>query len=638
MNIIEFLSTVHKIFLNDSQQKGVLSIEQNTLLLAVPGSGKTTVLVSRIANLLINHGVKSDTMLTLTYSKETARDMTVRYNQLFHMLSSLKPEFRTIHSFCLMVMKYYAHTKKRIMPKLILNSTSGQAKVQLLRHLYQKYNQEYLNDDTLDTLNQKMCYVKNMMLTPEQIEECSNEVDSFSEIYNDYELYKKQNKLMDFDDMLTYTYDIFVKQPTILQAFQKKYHYINVDEAQDTSLVQHKIIELLSKNSSIFMVGDEDQSIYSFRGAYPKALLQFSENYKDANVIKMEQNFRSNSDIVAVANRFIKQNKQRYPKEMYCTNTNKSSIEIVKLKDFNEQYEYILNCILKNPIKKSIGIIYRNNESAIPLIDLFYKRNMEFYIKDHTQSYFTSFVLRDIVSFLRLTINSCDIESFQQIYYKLGISKNTFELVERNIQDFEDVFSCTIAMSNPSTYRIEQLKFYKSAMKRLTNMRPEKGIASIMDSLGYQNFIENRLGEGFSKTNAYQKINTAICLAKGVESIPIYLDKLSKLSIAFGEGKNVNAMSQINLSTLHSCKGFEYDTVFLLDIIKDVIPSSDAVGDMLDGDFEPIENETRLFYVGLTRAKTKLILFQSRMLNGAITLPSRFIGIVEKEGREPKHN
>lgn len=634
MNIVEFLSTVHKIILNDSQQLGVLSVEQNTLLLAVPGSGKTTVLVSRIANLLINHGVRSDTMLTLTYSKETSRDMTARYNQLFQTLGSMSPEFRTIHSFCLMVMKYYAHIKGRIMPKLISNSASTQAKVQLLRHLYKKHNQEYLNDDLLETLNQQMCFVKNMMLTPKEIEEDFTDLDSFGQIYADYEQYKKKNKLMDFDDMLTYAYDIFIKQPTILKAFQKKYRYINVDEAQDTSLVQHKIIELLSANSTIFMVGDEDQSIYSFRGAYPKALLDFKENYKEAAIIKMEQNFRSNSDIVSVANRFIKQNKQRYPKEMYCTNTNTNSIEIVKLKDFSEQYEYILNYVSKNPAKKSIGIIYRNNESAIPLIDLFYKRNLQFYIKDHTQSYFTSFVLRDIVSYFRLSTNPCDIESFQQVYYKLGIARNVFELVQSNIHDFDDVFSCTIALSNPSTYRIEQLKFYKSALKRLANMRPDKAIANIMDSLGYQNFIENRLGEGFSKTNAYQKINTAICLAKGVETIPNYLDKLSELYLSFGEGKNVSSTSQINLSTLHSCKGFEYDIVFLLDIIKDVIPSSDAVSDMLEGDFEPIENETRLFYVGLTRAKTKLVLFRSRMLNGAITLPSRFIGIVEKEGLE----
>lgn len=625
MNIIEFLENEHNIILNEQQQKGVLCIDKNTLLLAVPGSGKTTVLVSRIANLIINYKVNPTNMLTLTYSKETAKDMKRRYNSLFSSLDEAQPEFRTIHSFCLLVLKLFANSYNRQLPRLISDGKISGLKQRVLREIYMKHNQEYLTDDVMETLDKLISFSKNMMLTKEQMENLDKQVSNFYSIFNDYESYKKKNKLIDYDDMLTYTYHIFTKFPKILEFFQQKYNYINIDEAQDTSLIQHNIIKLLASKSLVFMVGDEDQSIYSFRGAYPQALLNFNSLYTDAQIIKMEQNFRSNMDIVKKANEFIKQNKQRYEKEMYCDNKNKSSIQVKNLTDYREQYNFILDYIKGYPKNKTLAIIYRNNESAIPLVDLMYQNNINFYIKEHKITYFSSFVVKDIIAYINLSLNPCDIESFKQIYYKIGLSKLAFLFVERNLYKYNSVFECAAEITSLSDFKRNQMKFYKSAFKRLIKMKPKKAIDYIQDELGYQYYLQNRLNDGFTKTNAFQKLNVAICLAQNVDTIYDYLDKLDYLQNSFKAFKNIDKKSNIVFTTLHSSKGLEFDTVIMLDMIKDIIPTSEAVNNQLLGELSEIENEVRLFYVGVTRAKQKLIMFKSNRLNDCYTTPSRFI-------------
>ncbi|WMJ23432.1 ATP-dependent helicase [Paludicola sp. MB14-C6] len=625
MNIIEFLQKKHNIILNEQQQKGVLCLDKNTLLLAVPGSGKTTVLVSRIANLMVNYQINNKQILTLTYSRETAKDMKRRFEYLFSTLALQSPSFKTIHSFCLSVLRYYSQAKNRPMPKLITDSDNNGLKTRLLRELYMHFNEEYLTDDLLETLDRLISYSKNMMLTMEQLTDHENEIRSFQKIYIEYEQYKKQNKLIDYDDMLTLTYEIFIRFPDILNVFQFHYQYINVDEAQDTSLIQHKIIQMLAKNSMIFMVGDEDQSIYSFRGAFPKALLDFDKLYQNSSIIKMEQNFRSNFDIVSHANDFIKQNQQRYQKEMFCNNSNHASIQVVNLRDYADQYKKIIQYIHEYSQNKTLAVVYRNNESAIPLIDLFYRNDIHFYIKEHKLTYFSSFVVRDIISYMLLARNGCDLKAFKQIYYKLGLSKGIYEHVERKLCDFDSVFLCVASIQAISDGRRNQMKYYHSAFQRLYKMPPKKAIAFIMDALGYENYIENRLNDGFTKTNAYQKISTAIHLAEDIDTIESYVDKLNDLQIQINDQINIDSKANITLTTLHSSKGLEFDTVIMLDMIKDIIPSSDAVVNQVNGQLDEIENETRLFYVGVTRAKKKLIFYRSHFLNDVVAYPSRFI-------------
>lgn len=625
MDIISYLSKKNNINLNKQQQQGVMSYEKNTLLLAVPGSGKTTVLVARIANLMVNHNISKNNILTLTYNKETAKDMRYRFENLFSDIVDDIPHFATIHSFCLSVMKYYSKLYNRPMPNIIEQSKYANTKSRALREIYKHYNDEYISEDNYDTLERLICYAKNMMLTDEQLENKSFEIKNFSKIYKDYENFKRKNHFIDFDDMLTLTYDILNKFEKILNYFQSHYNYINIDEAQDTSFVQHKIIELLSKKCKIFMVGDEDQSIYSFRGAYPQALLQFEKNYSDSLIIKMEQNFRSNSDIVSSANEFIKQNKQRYQKEMYCDNNKNNSIEYVRIDDYSDQAKSVLKFIKDYPNDKTLGVIYKNNESAIPLINLFYKNDISFYIKEHRITYFSSFVMRDIVAYMKIAIDNNDIDAFSQIYYKLGYSKGVFEFVKDNLEYYDSIFETVLKVSSLSDYKRNQTKMFINQFPKMLRKSPASAIGFIQNNLNYNSYIENRMEDGFTKTNTYQKLNTAKALSAGLKDIYEFLDKSLELQQDMQNARNIDKQSNIVLTTMHSSKGLEFDTVIILDAIKDIIPSSDAVNEKLLGHLNDYENETRLFYVAITRAKSNLIIYRSNLINGVSALSSPFV-------------
>lgn len=625
MDIINFLKEKKLIELNNQQQQGVLSFEKNTLLLAVPGSGKTTVLVSRIANLMLNHSVSSDEILTLTYNRETAKDMKIRFLSLFGKLVEDSPQFSTIHSFCLSVMNFYSQKYNRIVPDIIEQARFKNKKSQALREIYRHYNDEFISEDNYDTLERLICYAKNMMLPQSELETKKFEINNFAKIFLDYEAFKRKNKFIDFDDMLTLTYDILCKFSEITEHFQTKYKFINVDEAQDTSYVQHKIIEILSKKSRIFMVGDEDQSIYSFRGAYPQALLQFDKLYNESLIIKMEQNFRSNQDIVASANEFIKQNRQRFDKEMFCENENKNSIEFVKIEDYADQAKAVLKLIKGFSQDCSIAVIYKNNESAIPLINLFYEQNINFYIKEHHITYFSSSVMRDIIAYMQIAIDQTDIEAFSQIYYKLGYSKGIFEFVRDNLADYDGIFDAVLRVSTLSDYKRNQTRSFITLFPRLLKKSPASAIEFIQTDLNYDSYIENRMADGFTKTNTYQKLNTAKALSVGLKDIYEFLDKLQSLENDIQKGKNIDKDANITLTTMHSSKGLEFDIVVMLDVIRDIIPSSDAVNEKMMGHYAEYEDEVRLFYVAMTRAKKKLIIYFSNLINGALISPSVFL-------------
>lgn len=624
-NICDYLRNTHGIFLNEQQQKGIVETKQNLLLLAVPGSGKTTVLVSRIAHLICNEEVSSKQILTLTYSRETARDMKHRFQKLFGELIEEVPEFRTIHSFCLLILKRYAQMLNRTLPKLISEHVYAGLKQRVLRDLYQKHNQEYLTDDLLETLDRQISFTKNRMLDQIAIQKREKEIKAFSLIYQEYERFKKENGLMDYDDMLSYTYDIFCRFPKILNEFQERYTYINIDEAQDTSLLQHRIIQCLSEKNYVFMVGDEDQSIYSFRGASPKELLEFQKNYRDGLILKMEQNYRSHQDIIEKANDFIKQNKQRYEKNMFCDNNETGSTLVCHLKDYSYQSQEIVRFIKDNPKEKTLAVLFRNNDSSVPIIDLLYQQGIEFYMKETQLSYFNSFVMRDMIAYFMLSYYPCDLNYFKQIYYKIGLSKGAYAYVEKNINDYQSVFDCAARISSLSDYRKNQMQYYHSAFKRLKDMKPVKAIRFILNELNYQYYLDHKLNDGFMKTGANQKVNTAIQLAQGLDDIHAFLDKLDELPKALAQKQNINKHSNVTLSTLHSSKGMEYDIVIMADILKDIIPMDTSVNNQLLGNSEDMENEVRLFYVGVTRAKEKLIFFQSHAINETVASPSRFI-------------
>ncbi len=272
-------------FYNPQQEQAVLTIDGATLLIAVPGSGKTTVIIARIGNMIYNHFIPPEQILTLTFSVAATRDMQERFVSIFGDKFDNRLQFKTIHSFCFMVIKEYERLMNTKAFEVLENNN------QIVKQIYLELTKEYIGEDIIKEISQKIGYCKNMMIDKEGIESINLPGCDFNEIYKSYEAYKKQKQLMDYDDMLNYAYVILNKYPEVLAKYQNQFKYFNIDEAQDTSFIQHEIIRLLAqKSGNIFMVGDEDQSIYGFRAAFPKALLDFKDNYKSANVLLMEQN------------------------------------------------------------------------------------------------------------------------------------------------------------------------------------------------------------------------------------------------------------------------------------------------------------------------------------------------------------
>ena len=310
MTFEEFV-TKYDIRLNKAQMEAVKSVEGPCLLLAVPGSGKTTVLVTRLGYMIYCLGIDPKRILTLTYTVAATKDMGERFCRFFGRELADQLEFRTINGICARIINYYSRKIGRSSFSLCTEETPG-----FLTAIYQQVTNEYPTESDLKGVRTMITYIKNMMLSPKEISALDETLEySISEIYRIYQAEMRRQGLMDYDDQMIYALNILLRDRETLTYFQQMYAYICVDEAQDTSKIQHKIISLLaSDNENLFMVGDEDQSIYGFRAAYPEALLHFEKAHRGAKVLLMEENFRSCKQIVSPADQFIQKNEMRHKK------------------------------------------------------------------------------------------------------------------------------------------------------------------------------------------------------------------------------------------------------------------------------------------------------------------------------------
>ena len=417
MDYKEFCAKYH-VRLNDQQSTAVQRVNGATLLLAVPGSGKTTVIVARTGYLLHVVGIDPRNILTITFTKAAAREMKERFCKKFGEVNGHVPHFSTINSFCLSVIKTCAREKGITIPELVPNNEP------IIRDIARTMMRDYPSDSTIKSLAQSIGKVKNELMENDQIKQIEEEGIDFYEFYLKYKAHLTDNGLMDFDDQLLMANGLLDTYPDILARAKRQYRYISLDEAQDTSLVQHRIVQkLVGKDGNIFMVGDEDQSIYGSRGAYPEALLSFESDYNNASIIYMETNFRSDQKIVLAANQFIKRNKERHDKNMHPNSKEEGKINFVPLQDMKSQPHMIFDAIRKALAAKdrTLAILYRNNYSAIPIINLLQKAGLGVRTRDAAGIFLTNFVVSDILAFFRFAKDQTNLQLFRQLYYKLGL-------------------------------------------------------------------------------------------------------------------------------------------------------------------------------------------------------------------------
>ena len=402
-----------------------------------------------------------------------------------------------------------------------------------------------------------------------------------------------------------------------------------MDESQDTSLVQHKIIRMLAHpRNNIFMVGDEDQSIYGFRAAFPQALLEFKKTYPGARILLMERNYRSTPDIVKVANDFIKQNKERYEKNMFTENKQDGGVVFKHVKDREEQYLYIASQLSARDNLSDCAVLYRNNISSIALADHLEYNGILFYIRDTNIHFFKHWVVKDIIAFIKFALDSQNITAFKRIYFKMGayLSKEMFEYTLQNQGKERNVFETLLNFPQMPKNTADMIKLIISQLRTLKFLDPYRAIEYIEKNMGYEKYIKRASKElGFSLEIANYIIASLKTIASRVETFTDFFKRLAYLNeVIVGAGKN-KYKNAVFLSTIHSSKGLEFDKVYMLDLVDGQFPSTKSIGEHEQENNALMEEEVRLFYVGITRAKRQLELLSFSRANKKKSMPSRFV-------------
>ncbi len=635
MDFFETIKNKHNIKLNAQQKKAVSHIEGPALVLAGPGSGKTTVITARAAFLIQNAGVKPDNILTLTFNKAAQLEMERRFQRIYGNEINGKIHFATLHSFCNNVVRKYEQMKGQRL-KRIEGNDSDINKKQLLKTLYLEINNSKINDDELESLINEIGFVKNKMI--KSLDGGTFSTKKFIQVYKAYEEYKRNNLYIDFDDMLTYAYSILVKCPEILNYYKNKYTYIQVDEGQDLSKIQFEVLNLLIKGyNNFFIVADDDQSIYGFRGAEPQYILDIKQQFNNCSVFNLETNYRSTKNIVELSSKFIKLNKNRFDKNHTTLNNEKCDPIIINCKNEQEQLEIVIEKIketLSRREDKEIAILYRNNLSSILIADALLRQQVPFKIRQNSLFFFKHWLVKDVVAFLMFALDQHDKEAFSKIYFRMNryISKAMIECFFNTDNSGKSVIECIINNAELKQFQISALQSLKVEFDCLSKMKPWEALEYIKNDFNYLESVKGYcelVGLSFEYLNRVFGILQGLSI--GCQTIASFLVRLQELEQVFDGTLTIeaNKKSSITLSTLHSSKGLEYDCVFMIDLINSEIPGEKALEQNSDSKNKAIlEEERRLFYVGMTRARNTLYLIYPMYINDEKAQRSIFINEV----------
>ena len=614
---------------NDKQKEAILKTDGPILVIAGAGSGKTKVLTTKIAY-LVENGIPTDNILAITFTNKAAKEMKDR---VINMLGSEGHEIRisTFHSFGVYLMQKHYNELGYQKNFTILDSDDS---LTIIKRIMKDLNidpKEY----NPRAIRNAISSAKNELISSLEYERYAS--DNFSgkvlEVYTRYEQKLLINNSLDFDDLLFLPIKLFRTKPEILKYYQEKYQYILVDEYQDTNEAQYILIKMLSaKNRNICVVGDESQSIYSFRGSNYRNILNFEKDYKDCTTILLEQNYRSTSTILDSANDVIKNNKHRKDKKLWTENGIGEKIEYYKALDEKDEANYVVknieNLINNNTNKSEIAVLYRTNAQSRVMEEALLKSNIPYKVVGSFYFYNRK-EIKDLICYLKLIYNKYDDISLQRIINtpKRGIGEKTIENLQNKAQEnnicmydaiesgkeltFKNIIEEIISIKdNYSLTELVDIVLDKSGMKQ--ELESEKSIESEIR-------LEN-LEEFKSITKAFEEKNGLISLE----------DFLTEISLVSDVTEHKDETDVVTLMTVHSAKGLEFENVFLIGMEEGIFPHNNSFESS-----EAIEEERRLCYVAITRAKKRLWLVNAnhRLIYGMdnFNKPSRFIDEINKE-------
>lgn len=599
--------TQYGLHLDPQQEAAVRSTGMPVLLLAVPGSGKTTVLIARLGYLIACCGVAPTQILTMTYTVSATADMRQRFAACFGDQPARQISFRTINGVCAWILRLYEQRTGRRVFTLVSDESQLNA---IVGELYRKQFEEFATESDLRGLRTQITYIKNRMLRDDELDDL--QLDGglpVAPLYRAYCKTLRARRLMDFDDQLVYALQILHRCPDILADLRRRFQVLCVDEAQDTSLIQHRIIRLLAGDGrGLFMVGDEDQSIYGFRAACPEALMEFEATYPGARVLFLERNYRSTPQIVEAANRFIQHNSARRPKRMVADSPSGTPVRVHHCRSREDQYQALAALgkeMAEGKYRGTIAVLYRDNDTALPLIDLLERQKIPYCTRQMEGAFFSSRIVRDILDILTLADNPKDTDTFLRIYYKFNIPiarLHAQNAANQARQAGSDVW--TFLRRQEISRRADgQVQSLISHLRLLRHDSASRALERIVQEMGYGEYLDrNYLDRG--------RLTILQMLARSVPTVAGLPARLQSLQQLVRDGAGTPE-SRFILSTIHSSKGLEYDRVVLADVADGILPKLPVEGSMATAEeLAALEEERRLFYVGITRARKELTLIR----------------------------
>lgn len=602
--------------LNPSQVQAVIHKDGPCMVLAGPGSGKTLTITKRIEYLIGKHHVSPEEILVITFTKAASIEMKERFVRLCGQKAG-PVTFGTFHGIYYGILKWAYRMNAS-------NILSEEQKYQLLKQVIGRMEIDIDDEkDFLQGIAGEIGNIKNNQIPLAEYESlnCSEEV--FREIFEQYEKERKRLKKIDFDDMLVLVYELFKKRPDILSMWQRKFRYILIDEFQDINQVQYDVIRMLAApENNLFIVGDDDQSIYRFRGARPDIMLGFKKDYPDTKEILLDVNYRSTKAIVNGAVRVIRHNVNRYPKQIITTNEQGETVHIQEVRHPIEESKYVVSQIQeakKRGIPSSeIAVLFRTNVEARALAETFMEYNMPFRMKERMPNLYEHFIAQDLTTYLKMALGDRSRKSFLAIMNRPNryIGRDSVEGTTISFESLRKFYCDKDWMLD----RIDQLEV---DFRILKNMAPYGAIQYIRKHIGYDEFLKEYAA--FRKINmedlkeVLREIEERAKAFRTIEEWFTHIEEYSEELKRQSQQKETDPEA-ITFMTMHGSKGLEFDLVFIIGANETITPYKKAETK------EEVEEERRMFYVAMTRARKKLIISYTKERNGKSMAQSRFVG------------
>ena len=605
---------------NHQQRMAVEHVDHPCLVLAGPGSGKTMVITHRTKKLIEEEGISPSNILVITFTKAAAMEMQQRFLQLMGG-KRLPVSFGTFHAVYFQILKYAYNYRAE-------NIIREEKKYEILRNIVHKTELDISDENEfVANLISEISNVKGEMLDVAYYysKNCPEEV--FKKIFREYNDTLIRANLIDFDDMLVMCYELLTKRKDILKLWQDKYRYILIDEFQDINRVQYEVIRLLAKpQDNLFIVGDDDQSIYRFRGARPEIMLNFEKDYPEAKKIILDTNYRSTPEIVAAAGKLIRNNKKRFEKQIRAERKNGSKPVILPFDNVYKECNYILEeieqLIAKGLTYQDMAVLYRTNTNPRTLLEKLMEHNIPFCMKDVIPNLYDHFIAKDIIAYINAAVDFREKGVMKRGDMlrlinrpKRYISRDVFPRAEVNLEDVKRFYQ-------DKGYVLERISKLEYDLAMIRNMNPYAAIQYIRHGIGYEEYLtEYAEYRRMKPEELYDVLEELSEAAKPYKTYQEWFKKIEE----YGEELKKQARERqekkdgITLATMHSSKGLEYRAVFIIDANETITPHKKALLP------EDIEEERRLFYVAVTRAKDWLYICHCRERYGKETDVSRFV-------------